>query len=512
MFKRIIVSVLFVCLIFGTIYAQNAREHVKQGQQYMSAQNYADAIVSFEAALRLEPNNRNAANGLRDARTGRTQQLFNQGQNHHIQENYLEAIENYNAAVRNAPPGYNNLRTIQGRLVEAQKSLEEQLAQAQKAREEQAAQEREQSERERTAQSRQYVQRAHEHFIESRFEDAINSYDYAVNFGGLSDTEVADVNRLLAEAKEIQAKIESYKRVVRDADFQPLQNTDGSITIMKYRASENKTVNIGGTNHTFHFGILDLTIPSTLHGQRVTMIAADAFRDMGLTSVIIPNTVLEVGISAFSGNNLEKVILGNALKAIKGGVPVGRAEVVQPGAFEGNPKLTNVAIPDTLMEIGARAFKDCGITTLVLGKVVQIIGESAFRNNKIAHITIPASVRRIHRYAFNSNNIESINIPQGVQQIWDDAFTKNPMIAVVLPASLSGLFQNFPCIGVDHEQYGPNIPSFPPTVVRITLPQNVQDRNLNGFHVSLRNFYISQQRRAGLYVKADGDDFIWTRQ
>ncbi|MCL2174720.1 MAG: leucine-rich repeat protein [Treponema sp.] len=512
MFKRIIISVLMVCMVFGTIYAQNARDLVRQGQQHMSTQNYAEAIVAFEAALRLEPRNRNAETGLRDARTARAQQLFNQGQTLHQQENFLEAIEQYNAAIRSAPPGYNNLRMIQGRLSEAQRALEEQVTMAQKTHEEQAANARAEAERERTAQSRQFIQRAHEHFLASRFEDAINSYEHSINMGGLTDPEVADANRLITEAKDVQGKITSYNRVIRDADFEPLQNTDGTITVVKYRASENKAVNIGGTNKIFHFGILDLTIPSTLYGQRVTIIGEGAFQNMGLTSVIIPNTVTEIRVSAFAGNNLERVVLGTALRFIRGGTPVGRAEVIQPGAFEGNTRLTNITIPDTTTEIGARAFRDCGITTLVLGRVVQIIGESAFRNNKIAHLTIPAAVRRIHRFAFNTNNIESINIPQGVQQVWDDAFSNNPMIAVVLPATLAGLFQNSPCIGVDHEQYGPNIPSFPPTVVRVTLPANMQDRNLNGFHVSLRNFYVSQQRRPGLYVKAEGGDYIWTRQ
>jgi Tfp pilus assembly protein PilF len=500
MIKRIIVMILLSCLVLGTALAQTARQHITQGQEHLRANNFAEAITAFEAALRLEPRNRQAPPLLREAQEKRMQQVFNQAQTLHLEGNLTEAIVQYNLAIRYAPPGHNNIRMIQNRRDEAQRSIQEQ---------EQLAQE--QSVRERTEQSRQIRQRANEHFKSGQYAEAIASYEHAINIGGLSETDLTDIRRLIAAAQDIQTRIESFNRPLRDNDFDVMQNQDASITILRYKASENITVNIGGENHVISLGILNVIIPATLHGQRVTIIQADAFRNMGITSVTFPNSITEIGVGAFAGNRIERVVFGTGLRIIRGGSPVGRAEVTEVGAFEGNSQLSNIVIPDTVTEIGARAFRDCSITTLTLGRAVAVIGESAFRNNRITNISLPASVRRIHRFAFNSNLLENLNLPQGIQQVWDDAFTNNPITAVILPASLAGVFQNQPSIGVDHELYGPNIPSFPNTVTRVTFPANVQDRNLNGFHISLRNFYISQGRRAGLYVKSETAD-IWSRQ
>ena len=87
------------------------------------------------------------------------------------------------------------------------------------------------------------------------------------------------------------------------------------------------------------------------------------------------------------------------------------------------------------------------------------------------------------------------------------------MTAVVIPVSLAQLIniggQQVPRIGGDHVLSTAHIPSFPDTVVRVTLPANVNDRNMGGFEVSLLNFYIEQRRLAGTYVK---NGPIWSRQ
>jgi len=506
MAKRIIVMVLLVFLVLGTAFGQareTARGHIALGQAHMSNNDFGAAVASFEAAIRLEPRNRQAATFLREAQEKRMTQTFNQAQSLHQEGNLAEAIVQYNLAVRYAPPGHNNIRMIQNRRDEAQRALQEELELAQ-----------EQSVQERAQQSRQTMLRANDLFLLSQYAEAAAQYEHAINLGGLNESETAESERLMAEAKDIGAKLEGFTaRPLRDDDFDVAQNRDGTVTIIKYKAVEKKNVNVAGTNHIVHIGILNVVIPSRIYGVNATMIGSDAFRDLGLTSVVIPETIVEIGAGAFAGNNLERVTLGVRTRIIRGGVPEGRAEVAHPGAFEGNAKLTQIVIPDTVTEIGARAFKDCGLTSVTLGRAVAIIGESAFRNNALSVITLPVSTRRIARFAFNTNQITSLTIPNGVELVADDAFTANPLTAVVIPATLSQLIvinaQQVPRIGGDHVLISPHVPSFPDTLVRVTLPANVHDRNMTSFEENLRNFYTSQNRRAATYVK---NGPIWTIQ
>jgi len=502
MAKRIIITALLACLILGTAAAQNARQHIAQGQEHMRAENFAEAVASFEAALRVEPRNRQAPPLLREAQEKRMQQTFVQAQALHQEGNFTEAITQYNLAIRYAPPGHNT-RNIQNRREEAQRALAEHEQQAQ-----------EMAALSRTEQARQTMQRAHDLFIAGQFAEAIHSYESAISGGVINEAQITEARRLVAEVREVQTRIESFNRSLRDDDFDVTQNQTGGVTITKYKGTESRTVNIGGTNHTISYGILNVPIPQRIYGANVTNIGAGSFRNTGITSVVVPDTVTEIGAGAFAGNKLERVTLGRAVRFIRGGPVEGRAEVSEPGAFEGNAPLTNIVIPDTVTEIGARAFRDCGLTSVTLGRAVQSIGESAFRNNKLAVITFPPALRRIHRFAFHGNQIQSLSIPNGMETIWDDAFTNNPMTAVVIPPSLAQLIniggQQCPRLGGDHVLYSAHIPSFPPdTLARVTLPANVNDRNMGGFEESLRNFYISQNRRAGTYVK---NGPIWSLQ
>jgi len=500
MAKKVIILILLVCFTFSAIALsaqgrETARNHISQGQTHMSAENYAEAVASFEAALRLEPRNRQAENLLKEAREKRMMQTFNHAQTLHQAGNLAEAIVQYDLAVRYAPPGHSNIRMIQARRIEAQNALQTQTAQQQ------------------AEQSAQAIQRANENFLAGKYTEAIAYYEQAIEAGGLNEAQSAEAKRLIEAAQDIQTKSSAAARSLVDTDFEVLQTREGTIIITKYKGSERVTVKIEGTDHFFYFGILDVVVPGVIYGQRVQVIGPGAFQNAGLTSLVLPNSVTEIGVSAFAGNRLERVSLGTGVRFIRGSVVEGRAEAAEPGAFEGNRQLTTIVIPDTTTEIGARAFRNCGLTTVTLGRTVATIGESAFRNNKLTIVTLPAAVRRIHRFAFNGNQLQAITIPNGVEVVYDDAFTNNPMTAVVIPASLVQLIniggQMVPRIGGDHVLITEHISSFPDTLVRITLPANVNERNMGGFEISLRNFYDSQRRAAGTYVK---NGPVWSRQ
>ena len=527
MTKRTIICILILCFTFGTIPAQQretAASHIRHGQDHLKNQNYAEAITSFNAALTLNPNRsqQNAANtGLTEARTGRARQLFNQGQNLQNEEKIAEAIELYNSARNIAPQSSDIQRMISQRLNEAQRLLDAQIAHELQTVQAQERAVQDQLARERAEQSMQYVQKANEQFIAGHYSEAKTDYELAITIGGLTDAQAADARRLIAETQDIQAKMEAFARPVEDRDFEVTQNIFGTVTIVKYLGAQTKTVNIGGTNHTITYGILDVKIPDMLRRTKVEIIGDGAFKDMGITSIVFPNTLKEIGISAFAGNRLKTLIIPSTVTKINGGMPQLPVEVSQLGAFEGNTILESIVIPNSVTEIGARAFKDCGLTSVHLGTGVREIGESAFRNNKLPVVTLPPSVRIIHRFAFDSNQITSQTINIGIDVIYNDAFTNNPMTSLILSVPARGnhnwqtLYNiggiQYPRLGGNHSQYGVNTRVFPDTLERVTLPANMHDSNVSGISESLKNFYTNNvaRRTAGIYIKDGG---IWSKQ
>jgi len=497
MAKRLILAALISFLVLGTAFAQKAKDYITQGQEQVKDGNFAEGVAAFEAALKLEPKNKQAATLLKDAQQKRMDEAFAQAQKMQQEGNLQEAVTLYSAAIQYAPPG-TNTKNIQNRRDEAQKAL----ALAEQQQQQQAQM---QTAKERAERAQQAVKKANELLINGKYPDAVAYYEEAIAAEGLSRAETTEANRLIGEAKALQEEMTKYNRPLQDSDFEVTQ-AGSAITIIKYKASVNKTISVGGTNHTVYFGILHVVIPQKIFGLNPVIIGNEAFKDCGLLSVVIPDSIVEIGYGAFANNNLDKVTLGKGLKVIRGGVSQGNLEVSELGAFEGNKDLTEIMIPDMLVEIGAKAFKDCGLKKVIFGKAVQVIGESAFRNNQLPDVALQPSIRSIRRFAFNSNQIKNLLLPNGIAEVYDDAFTNNPIESVVIPASLVGLTQinNMPCprIGGYNSKYTAKPPlTFPSTLILVTFPQGVHEDNLVTFEESLRTFYLSNNKQAGVYVK-----------
>lgn len=92
-----------------------------------------------------------------------------------------------------------------------------------------------------------------------------------------------------------------------------------------------------------------LTIPDTVDGKAVTALAPGCFRDCtGLTTIILPDTLTDIGSEAFSGcSGLRGLFL-----------PEG-TELIGERAFAGCCSLEAICIPTTVTAIAEGAFGDC---------------------------------------------------------------------------------------------------------------------------------------------------------
>lgn len=137
----------------------------------------------------------------------------------------------------------------------------------------------------------------------------------------------------------------------------------------------------------------DLVIPKTTEKDGVTYkvvsIGDYAFKNRGLTSVIIPNTITSIGRSGFSDNKLTSVTIPNTVTNIGYAI------------FSGN-KLTSVTIPNTVKSIDAFAFYNNNLTSVTIPSSVESIGISAFGyNNKLTLVTVPSTVTSLDGKTFD---------------------------------------------------------------------------------------------------------------
>ena len=189
----------------------------------------------------------------------------------------------------------------------------------------------------------------------------------------------------------------------------------------------------------------DVTIPSTIGGRPVGSIGSNAFKNLEVTSVNIPNTVKSIGFSAFEGHKMTSLTLPEGVEtldfdAFSGGnletvsLP-STLKTIGDNAFRSN-HLTSVNIPDSVKDIGTYAFSSNGLKTVKLPSGITYLSQGVFHMNLLESINIPNSVTTIDYEAFNSNALKTLVIPDSVTTINDGAFTFNNLETITIPKNL----------------------------------------------------------------------------
>ena len=171
-----------------------------------------------------------------------------------------------------------------------------------------------------------------------------------------------------------------------------------------------------------------LIIPETLGGVPVTEIGASAFNGIDeITEVMIPNSVVEIKREAFSNcTGIEKVTLSN------------RLTYIGTAAFYGCEHLTSIEIPASLDSTTAEydftgVFEGSGLEKVTFEEGTEQIAESLFKNcTKIESIEIPETVVAIEKEAFSGcTGLKEISVPDTVTKIGLGAFQKCTSLSYV---------------------------------------------------------------------------------
>ena len=173
-------------------------------------------------------------------------------------------------------------------------------------------------------------------------------------------------------------------------------------------------------------GLTGVVIP-----EGITEIGDFAFSDCtSLTSIVIPKGVTEIGESAFGGCvGLTSVV-----------IPEGVTEIGE-SAFGGCVGLTSVVMPKSVTKIGWGAFKDCtSLTSIVIPKGITEIGESAFSGcTGLTGVVIPEGVTEISMNVFRDcTGLTGVVIPEGVKEIGYGAFSGcTGLTGIVIPEGVT---------------------------------------------------------------------------
>ena len=202
--------------------------------------------------------------------------------------------------------------------------------------------------------------------------------------------------------------------------------------------------------------------------EETTMIASKAFYNCkGMTNITIPDSVIAIGVDAFSGTTWYDnqpngdLYIGKVYYKYKGTMPTGTNIAVTEGttmivgeAFDGCTGLVSITIPNSVTSIGSYAFDGCtSLTSITIPNGLTRIERGLFYGcRSLASITIPNSITSIGSYALDGcTGLTNITIPNGITKIERGLFYGcSSLTNVTIPNSVTsiGRYAFYNCIGL----------------------------------------------------------------
>lgn len=184
----------------------------------------------------------------------------------------------------------------------------------------------------------------------------------------------------------------------------------------------------------------EIVVPSEIDGLPVCHIGKSFIEgNREIISVVIPNTVLTIGIAAFRNCfYLDSVTLPKGISEIPRfafedcselkSIEIGsNVTLIDENAFYGCCKLNNVVIPSNVKKINNRAFDFCtSLTSITLSEGLESIGDEVFMDcMSLESIKIPNSVKtNLGGGVFSDCSVlKNVKLPDGLTRLPAETFS-----------------------------------------------------------------------------------------
>ncbi len=206
---------------------------------------------------------------------------------------------------------------------------------------------------------------------------------------------------------------------------------------------------------------LSITLPDSYEGKRIRKIADKAFMNKGLTTVVIPDGIVEIGESAFSNNLISSLTIPDSITLMKShAFSENRLEEVMipkrlkdlPSYCFARNELVRVHFSDAVEEISTGCFYKNNLTALTLPTKLKLIGVNAFENNFIDTIDFSDKIQTISNWAFKNNRIQNLSIPNSIKHIGLYAFSENNIKEVTGSKQTLAMLDANDCIDFEYQK------------------------------------------------------------
>lgn len=175
-----------------------------------------------------------------------------------------------------------------------------------------------------------------------------------------------------------------------------------------------------GNSAFYHTPLTSITL-----GSGLTKIGENSFRWCNFSALTIPDSVTEIAGYCFADcKYLETVNLSQSLTALSYDV------------FMDDGLLRSITIPDSITEIGTGCFSNCsGLTSVTFGSGLETISSYGFSGCKsLTNVVIPSNVRIVENNSFSGcGNLTSVTLSNSLEEISDNCFTGSGLREVAIP-------------------------------------------------------------------------------